>query len=103
MDALVFLGLLVVIAPIALIVIGAVQLHKLKKAMGHLGRRLAVLEAERGRAGVAQSAPVTPAAPAPPPKPATPPSVAIPPPLPSAARIPEPAVPKQSVSSPPPV
>ena len=103
MDALVCLGLLVVIAPIALIVFGAVQLHKLKKAVAHLSRRLAALEAEHSRTDVAQSAPATPTMPVAQPKPVAPSPVAVPPPLPSMPRIPDPALPKQPVGSSPPV
>ena len=103
MDALVCLGLLVVIAPIALIVFGAVQLHKLKKAVAHLSRRLAALEAEHSRTDFAQSAPATPTMPVAQPKPVAPSPVAVPPPLPSMPRIPDPALPKQPVGSSPPV
>ncbi|HEX7515766.1 MAG TPA: DUF2339 domain-containing protein [Chthoniobacterales bacterium] len=91
MDSSVCIGFAVLLVPIALAVIGAVELQKLKKAVRQLGIRLGKLES--GRGGV-EGAPIAPSAPSPfPPR-------AVPPPLPP---IPEPALPKKPVGEPPPI
>ncbi|PZR75066.1 MAG: hypothetical protein DLM73_06255, partial [Chthoniobacterales bacterium] len=42
------LGILVVVVPIALLIIGAIELHKLKSAVRHLVRRVGELESRAG-------------------------------------------------------
>jgi uncharacterized membrane protein len=87
------------LVPVALVVFGAVELHKLKKAVRQLGRRLGELESGRGGVAVAPSAPSTPVAPSTPSPIAT---QVVPPPLPPRPPIPEPALPKKPVGEPPP-
>src|SRR5436190_4844272 len=94
MASLVCLGLVVVLVPIVLVVMGAVDLHKLKKSVARLERRLAELESARGPVEIAPSAPVIQTAPAPSA------SVAVPPPLPPRAPIPEPVLPRKPVGEP---
>src|SRR5450631_2435570 len=96
MDSSVCLGLAVLLVPIALVVIGAVELHKLKKTVRQLGRRVGELES--GRGGVE----VTPPEPAVQTAPTSFPSLAVPPPLPPRSPIPQPALPKTPVGEPPP-
>jgi predicted membrane protein DUF2339 len=96
MDSSVCLGLAVLSVPIALVVIGAVELHKLKKTMRQLGRRVGELES--GRGGVE----VTPPEPAVQTAPTSSPSLAVPPPLPPRSPIPQPALPKTPAGEPPP-
>src|SRR6185369_17176006 len=98
MDPIVFLGLIVLFVPIALVVIGAVQIHKLKGAVRVLSRRLSALESARERSEPAPIAPSFEPKPAPP----RPVSRAIPPPIPSLPG-PELVVPKQPTSPPPPL
>jgi uncharacterized membrane protein len=119
-DAYVCLGLVVMLVPIALIVIAAVELHKLKKAVRQL--RLRVGELEAGGVAVAPVAPsgpvpsVAPSAPSAPTVPSAPrpflpaealakegpvPAQTIPPPLPPRPPIPEPALPKPAGPPPP--
>jgi uncharacterized membrane protein len=117
-DALVCLGFAVVLVPIALIVIGVVELHKLKKAVRQLGRRVGELESGASRVGVAPSvsaAPVAPTAPTPSSVPSAAsaakaanapspvPSQTIPPPLPSPPPVSQPAMPRKPVDEPPPI
>ena len=59
-DTSVCLGLVALLVPIALLVIGAVELHKLKKAVRQLGRRVGELESGRGGVEVTPRAPVRP-------------------------------------------
>ena len=59
-DAYVCLGFAVLLVPIALIVIAAVELHKLKKAVRQLGLRVGELESGRGGVAVAPAAPSAP-------------------------------------------
>jgi Predicted membrane protein (DUF2339) len=91
MDRYVCLGLVVLLVPIALLVIGAVELHKLKKAVRQLGRRVGELESGKGGVEVMPTAP------------SSSPSLAVPPPLPPRSSIPEPALPKTPVGDPPPL
>ena len=100
MGSSVCIGFALLLVPFALVVIGAVELHKLKKTVGHLGRRLRELESGRGGVEAVPSAPVASVAPS-----ALgpfPPS-AVPPPLPPRAPIPEPALPKKPVDATPPL
>ena len=106
MDSLACLGFAVLLVPIALIVIGAVELHKLKQAVRHLGRRVGELESGRGGGQVSPSAtsrPVAPSAPIPvaPSVPIPFPPKAIPPPLPLRP-APEPGLPRTPAVEPPP-
>ena len=96
MASFVCLGFAVVLVPIAVVVIVAVELRKLKKTVSHLGGRLAKLESSLARGDVAPSPPIIKPAPAPSP------SVAVPPPLPPQTVIPEPALPRKPVGEPPP-
>lgn len=91
MDAITCIGLLVILVPIGLVVIGALELHKLKSAIRYLSERVATLESARDRVEAAPSAPVRQPAPMPP--------VAIPPPLPPKTPAPEP--PKAPITQPP--
>jgi uncharacterized membrane protein len=105
MDPSVCIGFAIVLVPIVLIVVGAVELHKLKKAVRQLSARLRDLES--GRGGV-EAAPVAPSAPAPAPPtvPSAPTPVApqaILPPLPARPPIPQPALPRKPVGEPPPI
>jgi hypothetical protein len=84
------------LVPIALVVIGAVELHKLKKTVRQLDRRVGELESVRG------SVDVTPPEPAVQIAPPSSPSLAAPPPLPPRPPIPQPALPKTPVGEPPP-
>jgi len=99
MDPFVFLGFAVVLLPIVLIVLGVREVHKLKKAVRELTRRINTLESRD--AAVPQSAPAVRRTPSP-----TPP-VVVPPPLPTQPFVPEPALPKVAASvprsSPPPL
>jgi uncharacterized membrane protein len=99
-DAYVCLGFAVLLIPIALIVIAAVELHKLKKAVRQLGLRVG--ELETGRSGI-PVAPVAPSASVPATAPSAPsaasvqspvPARTIPPPLPPRPLTPESALPK---------
>ena len=99
MDSSICIGFAVLLVPIALVVIGAVELHKVKKAVGHLGRRLGELESARAGVEVAPSASVVSVAPS---APRPSPPLAVPPPLPPRAPIPEPALPRKPVGEPPP-
>jgi len=112
-DAYVCLGFAVLLVPIALIVIAAVELHKLKKSVRQLGLRVAELESGRGGVAVAPAAPSTPIpsaarrAPSAPiaPSAATVPSAAsVPTPVPTPTIPPpisEPALPKPAGPPPP--
>jgi hypothetical protein len=107
MDPSICLGLVVLLLPIVLIVVGIVEIHKLKKAVRELGSRIGALES-RDRGVVASAAPVQPAttaaaSPAVPPSPAPtlPRAVAVQVPTPPA--VPEPAQPKVIPSGPPPL
>jgi uncharacterized membrane protein len=89
------LGILVVVAPVALLVIGAVELHKLKSAVRHLVRRVGELESRSTPFEVAPPAPQT----------TQPPVSSVPmaaPPL-RPPPIPEPARPSFPVVAPPPL
>lgn len=107
MDPSICLGLLFVLVPIILIVIGIVEIQKLKKIVREFGNRLGALES-RDRGVVAAAAPVqTPATeslshavPAPP-GPTIP--RAVPPPVPSSPVVPEPVRPGVVPSAPPPL
>jgi uncharacterized membrane protein len=90
-DAYVCLGFAVLLVPIALIVIAAVELHKLKKAVRQLGLRVGELESGRGGVAVAAAAPSAPI-------PSTTPRA---PTIPSAPSAPSPVLP-QTIPSPPP-
>jgi uncharacterized membrane protein len=107
-DAYVCLGLAVLLLPIVLIVVGVVEIHKLKKAVRELGSRIGALES-RDRGVVAPVAPVRTETSAtvleavsPPPAPTVPRAVSAqvspPPPV-----VPEPAHPKVIPSVPPPL
>jgi uncharacterized membrane protein len=108
-DAYVCLGLAVLLVPILLIVVGVVEIHKLKKAVRDLGSRIRALES-RDRGVVAPApAPVrretsaaVPEAVSPAPAPTVsrtvPPQVSPPPPV-----VAEPAQPKVPPSVPPPL
>jgi hypothetical protein len=97
MDSSVCLGLVALLVPIALLVIGAIEVHKLKKAVRQLGRRVSELESGRGRVEVPPPAPAVQTAPT------SSPSLVVPPPLPPRPPIPELALPKTSVGGPPPI
>jgi uncharacterized membrane protein len=94
MDPTVCLGLVVLLLPVVLIVIGVVEMQKLKKAVRELTRRIGTLESQ-DREG-ARPAPVTKTAPGP-----TPPR-AVPPPLPTQPLAPQPALPRAAAGVPPP-
>src|SRR5437773_3911296 len=96
METFVCLGLVVLLVPITLVGIAALELQKLKKAVSHLGSRLAKLESARTPVEVAPSAPSIKTAPAPSPP------LAVPPPLPPRAPIP-PILPRKPVGEPPPM
>jgi Predicted membrane protein (DUF2339) len=85
------------LVPISLLVIGAVELHKLKKTVRQLGRRVGELESGKGGVEVMPAAPVVQTASS------SSPSLAVPPPLPPRSSIPEPALPKKPVGEPPPI
>ncbi len=91
------LGLTVLLVPIALLVIGAVELHKLKKTVRQLGRRIGELESGKGGVAVTPIGPVVQAASR------YSPSLAVPPPIPSRSSIPEPALAKAPVVESPPI
>src|ERR1044071_5964565 len=95
METFVCLGLVVVLVPIVLVVMGAVDLHRLKKSVARLERRLSELESARTPVEAVPSAPIITTAPAPSP------FVSVPPPLPPRASIPEPALPQEPVREPP--
>jgi uncharacterized membrane protein len=92
------IAVLVILAPLVLLVIGTIELHKLKSAVRHLVRRVAELESRA--AGV----PVTPSATAAEaiPKAVPPPSV-VPPPVPRSAAIPRSPEQKLPAFPPPPL
>ena len=96
-DTSVCLGLVALLVPIALLVIGAVELHKLKKMVRQLGRRVDELELGRGGVGVTPPAPAVKTAPT------SSPPLAVPPPLPPRPPIPEPALSKKPIGEPPPI
>ena len=106
-DAYVCLGLAVLLLPVILIVVGVVEVHKLKKAVRELGNRIGALESrDRGFVAPAASVPTATSPPvsqpvSPIPAPTMPraatPQVA-PPPV-----VPEPAPPKVPPSVPPPL
>ena len=116
MDNLfVCLGLLVFVAPLVLLIVALVEVHKLKSAVRHLVARVGALESRSGPAAAAPpaparipSAPPPPAAPPPPPPPPStiaapaystasvadkPPPPAPPPPIPPPLRPPAPPPP----------
>jgi Predicted membrane protein (DUF2339) len=95
-NATVCLGFVVLLVPIALLVIGVVELRKLKKTVRQIGRR--VSELESGRAGVEVTSPAPAVKTAPTPSPLR----AVPPPLPRSP-IPEPVLPPKPVGEPPPI
>src|SRR5438105_1030735 len=95
METFVCLGLALLLVPITLVVIAALELQKLKKAVSHLGSRLAKLESARAPVEVAPSAPSIKTVPAPSV------SVAVPPPLPPRASIPEVVLPPKPVTETP--
>jgi hypothetical protein len=97
MDEYVCFGLVVLLVPIGLLVVGAVEMHKLKKMVRQLGRRVGELELGKGGAEVMPTVPGVPSAPSPSP------SLAVPPPLPPRSSIPEAAFPKTPVGEPPPI
>jgi uncharacterized membrane protein len=90
MDPSVCLGLVVLLLPVVLIVIGVVEVHKLKKTVREFSRRIVALESRDGE--VAQPAPAVQTAPSP-----------TLPPLPTQPLAPEPAAPKVTASVPPPL
>jgi uncharacterized membrane protein len=88
------LGIVVVIVPLALLVIGTIELHKLKSAVRHLVRRVGELES---RALPSEARP-------PAPRPTTPPVFSTPKAAPSMPPpIPEPARPSFPIVAPPPL
>src|SRR5438045_9709183 len=97
MESFVCLGLAVLLVPIVVVVIGAVELRKLKRAVSHLDGRVARLESSLAHVEVAPSAPIIKPAPAPSP------SVAVPPPLPPQAVIQEPDLPRSPAGKPAPL
>ncbi|MEY2495766.1 MAG: hypothetical protein QOJ45_2258 [Verrucomicrobiota bacterium] len=92
------LGILVVVAPVALLVFGAIELHKLKSAVRHLVRRVGELESRATPLEVRPSAPQT-TAPAvfSAPKAAAP----MPPPIPEPARPGFPVIARPPLRPPP--
>src|SRR5205814_1705818 len=86
------IALVVLLAPLALLIVGTIQLHKLKAAVRHLIRRVAELES-RG---------VT-AAPAPPVAKTMAASAAVPPPVPRPVQVASPPEPKQPTFPAPPL
>ncbi|HEV2841152.1 MAG TPA: DUF2339 domain-containing protein [Chthoniobacterales bacterium] len=108
MDPSICLGLVFLLVPIVLIVVGVVEIQKLKKTVRELGSRIGALES-RGGGVVAPAAPVqTPKgepvsqAVSPPPVPTTPRAV-TPPQVSTPPVVPEPARPKVGPSVPPPL
>jgi uncharacterized membrane protein len=110
-DGYICLGLLVLLLPIVLIVVGVVEIHKLKKAVGELRRRIGAMESSGG--AVALAVPVQTSAPvsqsvSPPPAPsiprAVPRQIATPPVVPESPRpqVPSSVPPLPSVSPPKP-
>jgi uncharacterized membrane protein len=95
METFVCIGFVVVLVPMALVVIGAVELHKLKKAVNQLSRRLGALESRLPGVEVAPSPSVVPSAP----RPLSPP--AVPPAPPARTPIPEPSLPREPIAAPP--
>lgn len=83
-DSLVCLGVLVILVPVVLLIIGAIELHKLKSAVRLLVRRVADLESRGGSSPA--SLPVTASIPT-----AAPPSPNVPPPIPQRPAMPIPA------------
>jgi len=106
MDPSICLGLVVLLLPVVLIVVGVVEIHKLKKIVRDLGSRIAALES-RDRGVVAPGVPVSPVTSPPVPEVSPAPDSIIPravPPTVSASPIvPEPAPPKVIPSIPPPL
>jgi uncharacterized membrane protein len=98
------LGFAVVLVPIALVVIGWVELHKLKKAVRQIGLRLGELESGRSSVEMAPSAPSTPVPSTAPNAPSPIPPPGVPPPLPTRPPIPGPPLPTKPASpaTPPP-
>lgn len=99
MDSFVCLGLVVLLLPIVLIVVGVVEIQKLKKTVRELGSRIGALES-RDRGVVATAVPVQTSAPvsqavSPPPSPTIPRAVP-PPPV-----VPEPVRPEVAPTAPP--
>ena len=85
MDNLfVCLGVLLFVAPVALLIVALVEVHKLKSAMRHLVRRVGELETRSGPMAAAPARPTT--------REATPFARAAAPPPPPPSTIPAPAV-----------
>lgn len=102
-SALVCLGVLVFLAPLVLLIVALVQVHKLKSAVRNLIRRVAVLETRGGSVVAAPPKPVAetvPAAAAPPPP--VPPPVPRPPAIPVTTAPPPPPPPIRPSAMPPP-
>ena len=95
-DGLICLGTLIVLAPLVLLVLGIVELQKLKSAVRHLVSRVGELESRSGPAPVARTAPVGPE---PISQPSMPRAAAPPPPPPT---MKEPAFVKSPVAEKPP-
>jgi uncharacterized membrane protein len=107
MDPTVCLGLVFLLLPIVLIVVGVVEIHKLKKKVREFGRRIGALESrEDGIVAPAATRPVPAAASAPVSKAVSPPSDstiprAVPPQVATTPVVSEPAPPKAVPSAPP--
>ena len=107
------IAVLILLAPLVLLIVGIVQLQKLKGALRNLVRRVAELESRSdltaaGGSSVAARAPlpraaVQPTPPPPPPAVVKEPSRPAPPPIPSAAVPPPPPPPPPPTHVPPPV
>jgi uncharacterized membrane protein len=95
MDSNVCLGLFIFSIPVILMVVGVVEIQKLRKAVRELTRRIGLLESRDS--GVPQAAPAAQKTPS-----ATVPR-AVPPPLPTQPVVPEPALPKATAPVPPPL
>jgi len=107
MDLSICLGLVFLLLPIVLIVLGVVEIQKLKKTVRELGSRLGALES-RDRGVIAPAAPVQTGTTAPvteavspPPSPTIP--RAVPPPVSTPPVVPEPVPPRIVPSVPPPL
>jgi uncharacterized membrane protein len=107
MDPSICLGLVFLLVPIVLIVVGVVEIQKLKKTVRELGSRIGALESrERGVAQPAAPVQTPTTESAPQAVPASPgPTIprAVPPPISTPPIVPEPAQPKVVPSVPPPL
>ncbi|HWM24074.1 MAG TPA: DUF2339 domain-containing protein [Chthoniobacterales bacterium] len=105
-DSFACLGLVILLVPILLIVVGVVEIHKLKKTVRELASRIGALES-RDRGFAAPAVSVQPPASAPAPEAVSPPGPTIPRAVPpqgsTPAVVPEPARPKAGPSVPPPL